>query len=478
MLGLGTLGYLVWVLLWQYSLFASDVFNYHDLTVICDWFSNAIVHGRPFWLTDANRSHLTIHLTPSLILLTPAFLFAKTQFSLIAVAACTVCIGIFLSTRDQRLSLRDLGLPPLYTVILTVSFFVLFAGNRYTARILSSAHFEPTYVLTAALLLHAIRRGAKLWVSLLLLLLTLGVRQDVGLFAFCLLVSCLVAPRSWRQTPALQILALSVVCILYVGLTAMWVMPKLGYHDGTRFWHEWGDTWPQVFFNWLTSPVRLYTSIADSDFNNFNLEFLYLGLLSPLSWVLNQAPGILFYTADAFDKRFLLFYNTSFLLPGMMLTLAFAQLHVAGFVLRRTQPDTRLRHLGLSALSAVFVAAAIFACVQQPRSREESIVVTKLKRTDPFVSKPLRSILACKRVHSVSADFHNLVFAPFKLDRYLFPRASQADVVVIPRKSDRHMPFYVKPRELMDTLTNGGYSLVAKQSGYSIFVKDTARCTH
>jgi uncharacterized membrane protein len=89
------LAFLSWALAWKYSLFASGVFGYHELTLISDCFSNALVHGRPFWLTDGAKSHLTVHFTPSLLLLTPWFAFFHGQFALIAISVVAFCAAMF-----------------------------------------------------------------------------------------------------------------------------------------------------------------------------------------------------------------------------------------------------------------------------------------------------------------------------------------------------------------------------------------------
>ena len=170
--------YLCWILLWQYSKFVRGEFTYHDLTIISDFFSNGLIHGRPFWVTDEQRSHLRLHFTPSLLVWLPAFIFAKTQFALIAVTATSVAAGIFITTREQYSCLTRAGVLLGWKVLLVGTYFICFAFNRYTLRVLSSAHFEPVFILTAALLLVAVRRGCGYRSLLPLLLLALGVRQE------------------------------------------------------------------------------------------------------------------------------------------------------------------------------------------------------------------------------------------------------------------------------------------------------------
>jgi hypothetical protein len=478
-LGLACLavGLLVWVELWQYSLYVGTLYNYHDLTLITDWFSNALVHGRPFWITDGHRSHLTIHFTPALILLTPAFAFFHEQYALPAIVAFTVCAGIYLAARDQRISLTRLSLASTYLWILTIAFFIVVAENRYTARIISSAHFEPVFVLAAALLLHRLRSDAGYWQLGILLVLALGIRQDAGLYLFFLLISCLVAPSSWGRPRPRKVAVLAAACVVYVVVVAGVVMPRLGDTEGTRFWHLWGSSWPQVFLAWLTSPGEVFRAIESSDFGEFNRAFLYLPLLNPLAWLANQLPSILFYTADAPDKRALLFYNASFLLPGMMLCFAFAQLHAVAFVTRHTHAGTALRHVGLIMVCAVFAYAAFDASTRVTDEPKDKIAVTRLTRNDPFAFEPLRGIVNCRNVHSVAADFHNVIYVPLRLDKYLLPNADKADVVVIPREFDAHMPASVRREDVLRGLPRAlRYSLVASVPDFDVYARSTAAC--
>jgi hypothetical protein len=409
--------------------------------------------------------------------LIPAFDFFSGQFALIAIAAATVCAGIFVATRDQLASLRRVGLPEAWCLTLAAAFFVAFAGNRYTLRILSSAHFEPVFVLAAALLLSSTRKGSGYRRLVPLLLLALGVRQDAGFFLFFLLVSCLFAPKAWGTIPRQRILVLAGIAVAYVGFASMVIMPWLGNDGGTRFWHEWGESWPQVFLAWARAPERVLSAVQASDFESFNAELTYLQVLNPLAWFANQAPGILFYTADAPDKIHLEFYNSAFLLPGLMLCFAFAQLHATTFIHRTTAAHRRLRHLGMVAVSVVFAYAAVEAAIRLPRGEAETLSVDGLERHDPFALAPLRDLMKCSGVHSVAADFRSIVYAPLRSDKYLLPNALRADVVVVQHHIDKHEPFAVKRSRLIRDLTRGGrYLLAASSADYDVYMGTTIAC--
>jgi len=472
-----TVGYLAWVLLWQYSQFVAGEFGYHDLTIISDFFSNAWEHGRPFWVTNAQLTHLRTHFTPSLVLLIPPYVFFSSQFALIAIVACTVCVGIFVLVRDQHASLRGLGLPHSFCALLAASCFVAFAGNRYTLRVLSSAHFEPFFILTAILLLAVIRRGAPYRWLLPALCLALGVRQDAGFFLFFLLLSCLVAPKVWGERAHLRVLVAAGVCVAYVAFASKVIMPWFGNDGGTRFWQSWGNTWPEVFLAWFRSPERVIHAIGTSEFEAFNAELLYVPMVNPLAWLANQAPAILFYTADAFDKQRLMFYNSAFLLPGLMLCFVFAQLHVLTLVMRFTVERPRWRQALLALSSAFFVFVAVSAAVRTPRQPAETLTIGDLERHDPFALAPLRQLADCPNVRSVAADFRTIVYAPLHLDKYLHEHAPRADLVVIKNDLGKNEPFFLDQKRLAGDLTRDGHYVAAGSLGtYDYYLAPRIEC--
>lgn len=468
--------FLVWVLLWQYSRFVAGEFAYHDLTIISDFFSNAWNHGRPFWVTNASETHFKTHITPTLIFLVPLYGFFRSQFALVAIMAGLVCGGLLLATRHQLHSLRRLGVPALWSWLLALSFFVASALNRYTLRCLDSAHFEPVFILTAFLLLGAISRGSSYGTLVAFTALALGVRQDAGLFLFFLLLSCLVAPRAWGRAHPVQILVCAGLCIPYVVLASKVLLPWFGNDGNTRYWHEWGATWPEVFRAWLHNSDRVRSAVELSEFPAFNAELLYTQVLNPLAWCANQLPGILFYTADSSDKPRLLFYNSAFLLPGLLLCVAFSQLHLATLVVRFVR-NKLARHAALALVTAVFAYVAINAGFLLPRDSENVLQIGELRRHDVFAAAPLKQLLRCSAVRSVAADFKTIVYIPLRLDKYLLEKADRSDVVVIDRALNKHTPFFVKPSRLIQNLTRDGkYQHAGSFESYELYVRSGLDC--
>jgi uncharacterized membrane protein len=473
-LGSCTLAFLGCVLAWQYGRFVGGSYAFHDLTLISDFFSNALVHGRPFWITFYQETHLKTHFTPSLLLLVPLFGLFTSQFALIAISATAVYAGVFIASRDQHASLARAGLSSGWQWAFSALLFAAFAGNRYTLRIISAAHFEPIFVFPAALLFSCIRNGSGYGKLLLVLLLALGVRQDAGLFVFFMLLGSLMAPAAWGSFSKNKFIVSAAVCICYVVLVIKVVMPWFGNDGGTRFWHAWGTTWPEVFLAWASSPRRVWDAIASSSFSEFNAQLLYLPALSPAAWIINQLPGVLFYTADSVGKTHLYDYNSSFLLPGLMQCFAYAQLQAISLSGKLSPKSRRFEQLILAGIWSVF-ACAVANSWLLPREEHETLHFSSLTRTDVFVTSPVRELLKCSGVHSVASDFNSIVFAPLRLDRYLLPLASRADLIVVPRHISKRAPFYVRHKELVENLLrNGEHERAASANGSEVFLSREA----
>src|SRR5512140_1169532 len=65
-----------------YNHYLGHVYGYHDLGLITDWFTNGVHHGRPFWITSQDVSHLSIHWTPTLLLWMPFYLLSDSSYLL------------------------------------------------------------------------------------------------------------------------------------------------------------------------------------------------------------------------------------------------------------------------------------------------------------------------------------------------------------------------------------------------------------
>jgi hypothetical protein len=243
-------------------------------------------------------------------------------------------------------------------------------------------------------------------------------------------------------------------------------------------WHRWGETWPDVFLSWSEQPKLVFEAVGNSEFLAWNAEFYFLHVVHGVVWLLTQLPGILFYTADAWDKQRLAYYNASFMLPGVALGLGFAQLHCAGFIKRVAAERPAARHACFALLTGIFVYASVHTAFFGARENEDTLQVGVLHRTDVFVKPELRRLLKCRDIKSVATDFKTIVYVPSGLDRYLPHNARKADAVVVRRDPrDKGQPFYIAPEVLRaQLLDDGKFQLAFSVDEFDVFVASETHC--
>jgi hypothetical protein len=179
-----------------WSLYRGGAFGYHDLSLINDFFSNAW-SGRPFWITDEDVSHLSIHFTPTLVLLFPFFLLSDSQALFLQVGLCAVRLagvarlvfrpGVAHETAggvDARGRFCGMGG--------FCGFECLYARGRGIGALRSAL---PLFA--SAALVGIVRGIATKW-CVLFTVLAAGVRPDGKLFLAVQAVALLFLPRTHR----------------------------------------------------------------------------------------------------------------------------------------------------------------------------------------------------------------------------------------------------------------------------------------
>ncbi|EPX59556.1 hypothetical protein D187_002717 [Cystobacter fuscus DSM 2262] len=297
------------------------LFAFHDLALLNDLFANAVHRGRPFWVTDGDFNHLTVHFTPSLLLLAPFFLLTDSQFLLVflGLVALYGSLALHVWFFERMLEERQLLSAP-WRPWACAAFAVYLALNPYTKTVALSAHFEVFFQLASTAVLVLLLRGVRMRWVVLLTLVALGVRPDGGLFLAFQAAALLLLPavaRPPREQLSRRVASVSVLSLGYLAFCVVVLLPALGTPPGTRFWSHYGDTWGQVALTALSDPARVVHDVASSGLVSFQRSFLWIQLLAPAATLVSSIPGTFFFMADAQDKRLLWFYNSAFLLPGL-----------------------------------------------------------------------------------------------------------------------------------------------------------------
>lgn len=263
---LGALFVYTGVCVW--SAFRGGVFAFHDLALLNDLFSNAVHRGRPFWVTDADLNHLTVHFTPTLLLLTPLFLLSDSQFlfTLLGWVALYAAVGLQVWFFERMVEEHEL-LPAVWRPWVSVAFTLYLALNPFVKTVALSAHFEVFFQLGSTAVLVMLLRGTRMRWVVLTALLTLGVRPDGGLFLAFQSAALLLLPAVARPPRAVltrRALGVSALALGFLALCVAVVLPALGTPSGTRFWSHYGSTWGQVAFTALGDPGRVVHDVATS----------------------------------------------------------------------------------------------------------------------------------------------------------------------------------------------------------------------
>lgn len=454
----------------EYDRFKSGEYGFHDLTLICDFFSNAIYRGRPFWVSTMSLNHLTVHFTPTLLLLVPFFLMSQSQFLLVAICCACTALGAFLAT---LLIYRSLKIDDFYRTLVSCLCLFVFGFNQYSLRIANSGHFEPLFFPLVLLVVLLLLQNKSNLLFYVVVACCLGIRQDAGLFLAAVLLALVLFPQSLfadRRAAQKKIVGGIIFSVLYVVSIVMVVMPRLGYARGTREWSQWGQTWPEVGYRILTSPAKLLQALQESALFDLNREFGFSHVLYVPVWIINQLPGFLFYASSGTDKRQLEFYNASFLLPGIAVSLAAAFI-LLGSILKK---EFRRRIIVLCMMGVM-----IYLPIRRFASLTEGIH-SKVEAINPFADKIVKELMACHDVQSVATDFKSIVFAPLRPEKFLLDRAAEADVVVLLAQPTLFLSGAPSIESLRQSFTDKlKFNLIFSSATFEIFARDvsiTARC--
>src|SRR5260370_10688010 len=168
-----------WVLV---SHFYGYVYGFRDLALTADWFTNALYQSKPFWLTQYALNLLSIHFTPTLLLLIPLYRLSESSYLLLFLGTWAIAVSLYLGHRWWM----ALSLDPSQSVWLrsTVSAaMILFIGlNLFTKTILDSAHIELFYLPLFLGFVLCLRSCRKTRWAALFFLLALGIREDAGFY--------------------------------------------------------------------------------------------------------------------------------------------------------------------------------------------------------------------------------------------------------------------------------------------------------
>lgn len=407
--------------------FEQGYFTYHDLGLINDFLSSYLLGENFFYSFGLQGSHFSYHLTPSLIFTMPFYAVFSSPYQLIFYNILSVATFIGVMSLWVYQSLRSSN-PLLWSLLWAVAL----ASNRFFLDIIFSAHYEGLHLGVAAITLFALSQGWKMVYVTVFLLLTIGVRQDIALF---MAITCLILPMApkalfkgerkglWKRSLFCTLISLSYLLITLTVVTPLFSKgPDIHV---TRFYAQWGHSWGEVLFSFLTKPLAVWEALQQSGLPRLIQSFGYLSFVNPLQGVMASAGGILFATASAVDKNQLLYYNSAMLIPGLGLSA------LAGFFYLKAMVKFPLGGLGLSLLLMVISLENGRSTVREWQNREA--LIASLDRGVKADVAELVSELKQRKPEArlIAADFYASAFVPVDYGLLRLHQAYLADAVVV-----------------------------------------------
>jgi uncharacterized membrane protein len=468
-------------------MYLARLFAFHDLAAINDFLSNTINHGRFFYITDYQLNQMSVHFTPTLLLLMPLYRLFASQFVFLVAgtAALFASTLVFLRMFDAIWGDTAAGRGVLRTLA-SLGFLAVASLNLYSRTVMVSAHYEIFYLLFAAATLYHALRGTRLFRLLPLALLAFGVREDAGIYFFFQGLSLFFLPRhAWlgeRRAAMRNLAVLCLAALVYTAATLFIILPHLGTanaHLVQEFWGPFGNSPTEILYAMLTSPGRVLKEVSESACISLNATFGWLSVTNPVVFFLTNLPGVVFYISSSPPKKYLWYYNAAFLLPGMLIGLA-AGIHqlqrVADFLVARSRHGTA----ALRALPAVVMLALAGATLANTtptvNGQIDFKVYDTVDRSQLFASIETQ-LAKCQGIERVAADFRTIVFIPNYYQKVLLPNFASADAVFLP--SDASLEFARAPSVgaiEAAVRSSGRFVLAQKDAKLAVYVRRDLTC--
>ena len=415
-----------------HRMYLAQVFAFHDLGLIDDILGSWWNHGRIFYIFDYGINHLSLHFTPSLFLWLPLFGIVQSQFLLVALNAVVLSAAFALGLLSLRRVLRPLFTPG-ELALAAILFTVVTWKNTFFWNALTAAHYEEFYAFYAVLLLYLLLIEARLWLVIGAYLLCLGSRQDAGFFLFFQLFSLLFAPRViFQNFPRLlrRITPMALLGIVYTVFVSKVVFPLFGTDQtwhAKRLWGQFGNSFEEIALNMAKDPLRVVMEIYNSAAPDLNASFLLVHFFNPLMALMNNIPGVLFYTTSTESRKFLHYYNSSFLFPGFFVSFIFGL-----YGLKRLCQHWSVRPKALpTTLAVLALAVALLPSIGRRYKSYPGLnpaaEVEGLSRL-AFIQSALGD---CPIPATVATDFSSVVYLPNRVGKYLPNHYASADAVFV-----------------------------------------------
>lgn len=287
----------------QWGHFLARSYDVNDTGLVADLIFRTTVYGEFLSSPLVGGSHMYRHVNPTILLLAPCLWISPSGWGLVWGNVLVVAIG---AVACAQLAWRITRHPVLVHVVV-----IWYLTHRMMIVNLLMPHFELLFCPLILWMIHASLR--RRWVLYgILLILTLGVRADIGLptavFGVCLLFG-----RSYVPGIITVVVSLGVPAVI-----AMWIMPALGHQEASaNLWSTYGDNWPEIFQYWMTHPLDTARQLATSKLTTLFASTGGVLLLSPAA-SLTTIVSMFLHVLGKGARPSLAWYQTAAAIPWMV----------------------------------------------------------------------------------------------------------------------------------------------------------------
>ncbi len=396
----------------------------------------------PIW----NRSFLTQHFSPILILLVPFRWAFPSPYMLLVLYP----LVLWASVLPFRALLASANTPPALVNLLSLLYLnapLMISTLKY------DFHVEALLPL-AFLSLFLMHRRALDRAYWLLLILNLMIKEDVAVYLLGFATYLGFAEKRWRRAGLT-----AVVCLLWLALLPLLTpLSATDGWEGYRFlerWSQWGETPIEILVAMMLQPIDLLSALLRVRVVELLACLLFLPCLGRFGWMLFLLPWVINTTSETAQASLVTYYG----IPLLAFAAAAAVDGMESRVFRRLA--TGWRGMSIAALGLVLsVSHLSFPWIPSQRG-EVLAAIEALPRTASVQAMPnLWPVLGHERERLL-----------------LWPDVEVDGDTVVMWTSGRTWPF--EPKEAAELarelVASGRYRSVAAIPGFAVLVREPSR---